>query len=95
MRFAAEVFRLLVAHSASQPSFGFHGFTDYTFLFEDLASRGYVVASVDHTYEATAEDFPDARFVKSLGGSYLDNSWRTDDQSVSLALSVRRLGIRP
>jgi len=29
-------------------------FTDYAFLFEDLASRGYVVASIDHTYEATA-----------------------------------------
>jgi hypothetical protein len=28
-------------------------FTDYTFLFEDMASRGYVVASIDHTYEAT------------------------------------------
>lgn len=25
-------------------------FTDYTFLLEDLASRGYVIASVDHTY---------------------------------------------
>ncbi len=33
-------------------------FTDYTFLFEDLASRGYVVASIDHTYEATAVEFP-------------------------------------
>jgi DNA-binding response OmpR family regulator len=48
-----------------------------------------VVASVDHTYEATAVKFPDGRFVKSLVGSYFDNSWRTDDQSVSLALSVR------
>jgi len=33
-------------------------FTDYTFIFEELASRGYVVASVDHTYEATALSFP-------------------------------------
>jgi predicted dienelactone hydrolase len=36
-------------------------FTDYTFLFEDLASRGYVVAAVDHTYEATAVEFLDGR----------------------------------
>ena len=40
-------------------------FTDYTFIFEDLASHGYVVASVDHTYEATAVEFPDGRFVES------------------------------
>jgi dienelactone hydrolase len=64
-------------------------FTDYTFIFEDLASRGYVVASVDHTYEATAVDFPDSRFVPSLLGSYLANTSRMDGQSLSLALSVR------
>jgi dienelactone hydrolase len=64
-------------------------FTDYTFLFEDLASRGYVVASLDHTYEATAVEFPDGRLVKSLVGSHLDDSWRTDDTTVSRALSAR------
>jgi dienelactone hydrolase len=64
-------------------------FTDYTFLFEDLASRGYVVASIDHTYEATAVEFPDGRLVKSMVGSHLANTWRTDDQSLSFALSVR------
>jgi dienelactone hydrolase len=64
-------------------------FTDYTFLFEDLASRGYVVASIDHTYEATAVEFPNGRFVKSVLGSHLDNSWWTDDDTVSRALSVR------
>ena len=52
-------------------------FTDYTFLFEDLASRGYVVASVDHTYEATAVEFPDGRLVKSVFGSHLaESTWR-------------------
>src|SRR5205085_347111 len=64
-------------------------FTDYTFLFEDLASRGYVVASVDHTYEATAVEFPDGRFLKSTMGSHLADTWHTDDQSLSLAVSVR------
>ena len=64
-------------------------FTDYTFLFEDLASRGYVVASIDHTYEATAVEFPDGRFVKSVLGSHLDDSWQTDDATINRALSVR------
>jgi dienelactone hydrolase len=64
-------------------------FTDYTFILEDLASRGYVVESVDHTYEATAVEFPDARLVPGLLGSHFDNSWRTDDKTLSLAMSVR------
>ncbi|MDP9291941.1 MAG: hypothetical protein M3O82_06225, partial [Verrucomicrobiota bacterium] len=64
-------------------------FTDYTFLFEDLASRGYVVASVDHTFEATAVEFPDGRFVKSVLGSHLGGTFRGDDQAISLAVSVR------
>jgi dienelactone hydrolase len=65
-------------------------FTDYTFLLEDLASRGYVVASVDHTSEATAVEFPDGRFVKSVFGSHLDEStWLRDEQDLSFAVSVR------
>jgi len=69
---------------------GFTGtFTDYTFIFEDLASRGYVVASVDHTYEATAVEFPDGRLVKSVLGSLWDNTWRADEQTLSFAVSVR------
>jgi dienelactone hydrolase len=64
-------------------------FTDYTFIFEDLASRGYVVASVDHTYEATAVEFSDGRFVKSVVGSHADNTWRLDDQALTFAVAVR------
>jgi len=64
-------------------------FTDYTFLFEDLASRGYVVASVNHTYEATAVEFPDGRFIKSVFGSHLVDTLRGDEQALSLAVSVR------
>jgi dienelactone hydrolase len=64
-------------------------FTDYTFIFEDLASRGYIVASVDHTYEATAVEFPDGRFVKSLLGSHFADTWRGDEATLTLALSVR------
>jgi predicted dienelactone hydrolase len=70
-------------------------FTDYTFIFEDLASRGYVVVSVDHTYEATAEEFPDGRFVTSLLGSHLSKTTlRGDVRTLSMALEVRLNDIR-
>ncbi|MFI6456653.1 alpha/beta hydrolase family protein [Streptosporangium amethystogenes] len=35
--------------------------TELTALAEDLASRGYVVAAIDHTYENVATTFPDGR----------------------------------
>ncbi|MEU4573163.1 alpha/beta hydrolase [Nonomuraea sp. NPDC023979] len=35
--------------------------SELTALAEDLASRGYVVAAVDHTYENVAQTFPDGR----------------------------------
>ncbi len=63
--------------------------TDYTFIFEDLASRGYVMASVDHTYEATAVEFPDGRVVRSVFGSYLGNARRAGRRSMRFAVSVR------
>jgi hypothetical protein len=33
----------------------------YTGIFEDLASRGYVVAAIEHTYDAPAVEFPGGR----------------------------------
>jgi predicted dienelactone hydrolase len=78
------------AHPVIVFTHGYTGtFTDYTFIFEDLASRGYVVASVDHTYEATAVEFPDGRLVKSVLGSHLSGNLRGDDQAFALALSAR------
>jgi dienelactone hydrolase len=79
------------AHPVIVFTHGYTGtFTDYTFLFEDLASRGYVVASVDHTYEATAVEFPDGRLVKSVFGSHLaESTWQRDGQSLARAVSVR------
>jgi predicted dienelactone hydrolase len=69
-----------------------HGYTgmltDYTFLFEDLASRGYVVASIGHTYESTAVSFPDGRFVRSVLGSLLTTA-PIDEQTIYLAESAR------
>jgi len=64
-------------------------FTDYTFIFEDLASRGYIVASVDHTYEATAVEFPDGRFVESIPGSHFGNIPGNDASELFFAVSVR------
>lgn len=64
-------------------------FTDYTFLFEDLASRGYVVASVNHTFEATASEFPDGRIAKSMVGTHLALSAQLDERSTSFAVAAR------
>ena len=65
-------------------------FTDYTFIFEDLASRGYVVVSVAHTYETTAVEFPDGRVVRSVFGSHFAaDSLRIDDKSLAFARSMR------
>jgi predicted dienelactone hydrolase len=64
-------------------------FTDYTFLFEDLASRGYIVASVDHTYEAAAVEFPDGRVVKSIPESLFGNFAGNDERELAFAVDVR------
>jgi len=64
-------------------------FTDYTFLFEDLASQGYMVASVAHTYEATAVELRDGNLAKSVFGSHLGSTWQGDEQTVSFATYVR------
>lgn len=65
-------------------------FTDCTFLFEDLASHGYVVISVAHTYETTAVEFPDGRLVTSQFGSYLaPDTLLGDLDSLKFARSVR------
>ena len=78
------------AHPVVVFTHGYTGtFTDYTFLFEDLASRGYVVASVDHTYEASAVQFPDGRFLHSGFGSHFGKALLEDESSLAFALSVR------
>jgi dienelactone hydrolase len=78
------------AHPVVVFTHGYTGtFTDYTFLFEDLASRGYVVVSVNHTFEATAVQFPDGRIAKSLIGSHFGNTWQLDERSTSFAVAVR------
>jgi predicted dienelactone hydrolase len=66
-------------------------FTDYTFLFEDLASRGYVVAALNHTNEATATEFPDGRMMESIFGSHLGMRLRTDEDAYKSSV-IARLG---
>jgi alpha-beta hydrolase superfamily lysophospholipase len=78
-------------HPVIMASHGYTGlFTDYTFLFEDLASRGYVVASIAHTFESTVVETPDGRVLISLLGThFLEDSLRTDERSIQFASSVR------
>ncbi|MGP3689963.1 alpha/beta hydrolase family protein [Streptomyces sp. IBSNAI002] len=47
------------------PGFGVHRST-LTSLAEDLASRGYVVAAVDHAYESVGTAFPGGRVLECL-----------------------------
>jgi dienelactone hydrolase len=69
---------------------GYSGtFTDYTFLFEDLASRGYVVASVAHTFESTAVEFPNGRLATSKLGSHLAKTLQMNEPSTTLAVTAR------
>jgi dienelactone hydrolase len=78
------------AHPVVAFTHGFTGtFTDYTFLAEDLASRGYFVASLDHTHEATAVEFPDGRLETSVFGSHLTKYTRSDAGSLGFAVAVR------
>jgi dienelactone hydrolase len=83
------------AHPVVVLTHGYTGtFTDYTFLAEDLASRGYIVASVNHTFEATAVQFPDGRLAKSVLGSHIGNTSRLDNQATSFAVAVRMNDLR-
>jgi predicted dienelactone hydrolase len=43
--------------------------TQDTFLTEDLASHGYVVAAIDHTYNAGRVAMPDGRVIDDIFGS--------------------------
>jgi len=87
----ANVPVLMGRHAVILVSHAYTGmFTDYTFLLEDLASRGYVVASVAHTYETTAAEFPDGRLLTSaLGSQYAEGTLRTDEPSLQFAMSIR------
>jgi dienelactone hydrolase len=69
-------------------------FTDYTFLTEDLASRGYIVVVVAHTYETTAVQLSDGRIAKSVLGSHLGGPIQGDDRSLSTVAYTRLLDLK-
>jgi hypothetical protein len=54
-----------------------------------LASRGYVVASVDHTFEATAVEMPDGRLQTSHFGSHLTRYTPNDVDALTQVVRVR------
>jgi dienelactone hydrolase len=56
-----------------------------TALAEDLASRGYVVAGVDHTYEAFAVTFPDGRVAECV---VCAGEWTGPEIAASRALDL-------
>jgi hypothetical protein len=69
-----------------------HGFGNlsrtYTAQLEDLASHGYVVAAIAHTYDTMATVFPDGRAV-----SFATEAWkaRTATEEASIAYGRERL----
>jgi dienelactone hydrolase len=69
-------------------------FSDYTFLTEDLASRGYIVVAVAHTFETTAVELNDGRLAKSVLGSHLGGPMQADGQSLSTAVYTRLLDLK-
>ena len=83
-------------HPVILASHGYTGmYTDYTFLFEDLASRGYVVASIAHSYETTAVELPDGKLLTSRFGTYLaEDTLRMDDSWLKMAASIRQADLR-
>ncbi|MFI5836204.1 alpha/beta hydrolase family protein [Micromonospora sp. NPDC051300] len=50
-----------------------------TTLVQDLASRGYVVVTVDHTYETSEVEFPDGRVVTGLLARLFQEARQPDD----------------
>lgn len=62
---------LLFSHGASTPV------EVYTTIFEHLASNGYFVFAISHTYNTTAVEFPDGKVVHA-NKAYFDNRW-TDE----------------
>ncbi|WP_328952581.1 alpha/beta hydrolase [Kitasatospora purpeofusca] len=70
--------------------------TAVTGLAEDLASRGYVVALVDHTYENTGTTFPDGRTLPcAMCGRPKDWSQVDESRAKDVSFVIDRLTSRP
>ncbi|MFF3437172.1 alpha/beta hydrolase family protein [Streptosporangium sp. NPDC002721] len=70
-----------------------HGFaadrTSSTALVEDLASHGYVVATIDHTHDAGAVEFPDGRVRLHAASSPPPDFDDPDDPVATKAVAAR------
>jgi dienelactone hydrolase len=84
------------AHPVVVVSHGYTGmFTDLTFLCEDLASHGYVVVSIGHTYESTAVEFPGGDLRTShVGSLFVEQTLQTDESTLREAMAVRLADVR-
>jgi len=56
--------------------------TNDTFLAEELASHGYIVASIDHTYNANMVAFPDGRVVRGNASNEIDDPEHSTQERV-------------
>jgi len=56
--------------------------TNDTFLIEELASHGYVVASIDHTYNASLVELPGGRIVRGTASNDIDDPESSTPQHV-------------
>jgi dienelactone hydrolase len=78
--------------------------TQSTFLTEELASHGYVVAAIDHTYNSMPVAFPDGRVIvaepihrfESLVGTYPQEVWQignreADKQALDVCFVLHEL----
>lgn len=65
----------------------------YTSLVADLASRGFIVASVDHTYDAFTVEFPGGELVDGLYGTPI-GSKPIDESELGGLIGVRTRDIR-
>jgi predicted dienelactone hydrolase len=63
-----------------------------TGLAEDLASRGYVVAGIDHTYESSGVSFPDGRVAECLACDRdIDGAAVTAGRAADVSFVLNRL----
>ena len=66
---------------------------EYTSLIEDLVSHGYVVAAIEHTYTASAVEFPDGTVVPAhhdAAPADLSQEQRFQRMMASAALGIRQ-----
>jgi predicted dienelactone hydrolase len=58
--------------------------TQNTFEVEELASHGYIVVGIDHTYDAGATVFPGGRTIVQQTSANVTTDYKVSDQHISL-----------